>query len=339
MKAVWISKSGSYDVLQVRETPDPELSAGQIRIGVRASGLNFADLSARQGIYPDAPKPPCVVGYEVAGEVEALGDGVDGPAVGTRVMALTRFKGHADVVCVPALQVIVMPDDMSFEQGAAIPVNYLTAHHMLLRVANLRGGAKVLVHMAAGGVGVAALQICKTVPEVEVFGTSSASKHDFIREQGCDHPIDYRTQDYVSVVRELTAGKGVDIILDALGGKDWKKGYHLLRPVGHLIAFGFANMHAGPRRNLLHMARQLTGMPLFTPMGLMDHNRTVSGVNVGHLWGEPEMLREQMLCLVELFREGKIRPHVDASFSFAQAADAHRRLEERQNVGKVVLVP
>jgi len=325
--------------LEVRESPDPELGPGQVRIRVRACGLNFAELSARQGIYQDAPKPPCVVGYEVAGDVEAVGEGVTEPAVGTRVMALTRFGGHADVVCVPAVQAAALPESMSYEQGAALPVNYITAYHMLFRVAQLRPGHRVLVHMAAGGVGIAAIQLCRTVERVEIFGTASGSKHERLREQGCDHPIDYRQDDYAEEVRRLTDGQGVDIVLDPLGGKDWKKGYGLLRPVGHLIAFGFANMHAGARRRLVHMARQAAQIPLFTPLGLMNENRSVSGVNIGHLWKQKELLREELDALVALFGEGRIQPQIDSSFPFEQAADAHRRMESRQNVGKVLLVP
>src|SRR6516225_9207982 len=145
---------------------------------------------AAQGLYPDAPKPPCVVGYEVAGVVDALGAGSPGPAVGQRVLAMTHFGGHSDVVCVPAGQVLPIPEAMSFEEAAAMPVTYLTAYHMLFRVACVRGGERVLVHMAAGGVGTAVLQLCRTVPGVKVFGTASAAKHELLRAQGCAHPID-----------------------------------------------------------------------------------------------------------------------------------------------------
>src|SRR5271169_3983536 len=155
MRAVWITRTAGPEALEVRETADPEPGPGQVRIRVRAAGLNFAEVMAAQGLYPDAPKPPCVVGYEVAGVIDALGEGTQGRAAGERVLALTHFGGHADVVCVPAEQVLPMPDAMSFEEAAAMPVSYLTAYHMLLRVAGVRPGERVLVHMAAGGVGTA----------------------------------------------------------------------------------------------------------------------------------------------------------------------------------------
>jgi NADPH:quinone reductase-like Zn-dependent oxidoreductase len=339
MRAIWITKAGGPEVLAVRTTPDPEPGPGEIRIRVRAAGLNFAEVMARQGLYPDAPKLPCVVGYEVAGVVDALGPGVTGPAEGSRVVALVRFGGHADVACAPVEQVLQMPDDMSFEEGAALPVNYLTAFHMLFRVANVRPGHRVLVHMAAGGVGIAVLQLCRTVDGVVTFGTSSAAKHDVLREEGCTHPIDYRTEDYATRVRELTGGEGVDLVLDPLGGRDWKRGLGLLRPIGQLIAYGFANLTGGERRSIGRLVRQLPGVPWFTPMGLMDRNHTISGVNLGHLWDRVDVVREELDALAELWRAGAIRPRIDGVFPFDQAGAAHRRLTERRNIGKVVLVP
>jgi NADPH:quinone reductase-like Zn-dependent oxidoreductase len=294
---------------------------------------------ARQGLYPDAPKPPCVLGYEAAGEVDAMGPGVDGPAVGTRVVALTRFGGHADSVCVPVAQVLPLPNGLDFETAAAIPVTYLTAYHMLFRVANLQPGAKVLVHMAAGGVGIAVLQLCATVSGVETFGTASAGKHGVLVEEGCTHPIDYRSTDYAVRVRELTGGAGVDLVLDPLGGKDWATGISLLRPVGHLVAYGFANIAGGERRNLLRMAGQGLRIPRFTPLGLMYGNRSVSGVNIGHLWNEVALLRGEMSAVLGLWQEGKVRPRIDSVHPFTAAAAAHARITERRNTGKVILVP
>jgi synaptic vesicle membrane protein VAT-1 len=339
MRAVWITRHGGPEVLQVRESPDPEPKAGEVRVRVHAAGLNFAEVMARQGLYPDAPPPPMVVGYECAGVIDATGDGVDDMGPGLRVAAMVRFGSHADTVCVPTEQVFPIPDEMSFEHAAALPVNYLTAYHMLFEVARIRPGDRVLVHMAAGGVGTAVLQLCRTVEDVVTFGTASSPKHDHVRAQGCHHPIDYHRVDYTDEVRRLTDGQGVDVVLDALGGGDWKKGYDLLRPSGILVAFGFGNMNVGGRRRLLHVARQLTRIPLFTPMRLMNDNRTVSGVNMGHLWDERALIRREMDALVELYRQGRVRPHIEASVPFDRAAEAHRMLEEGRTMGKVLLVP
>ena len=339
MRAIWISRHGGPDVLEVRETADPQPEPGQVRVRSRAVGLNFAEVMARQGLYPDAPKPPCVVGYEGAGVVDAVGADVSSVAEGDRVIYMARFGGHADTVCVPAAQVFTMPESMSFEQGAALPVNYLTAYHMLFRIARLRGGEHLLVHMAAGGVGTAVLQLCKTIPSVVTYGTASAKKHEYVREHGCDHPIDYRSLDYAREVLRLTDERGVDVVLDPLGGPDWKKGYDLLKPAGILIAFGLANANVGGRRRLFHVLAQLVQVPRFSPMKLMDHNRAVAGVNMGHLFSEIAMLSEEFAELIKLYDAGVVKPHVGGKFTFEQAAEAHAELEFGRNLGKVVLTP
>ena len=339
MRAVWITRPGGPGTLEVRETADPEPGPGQVRIRVRAAGLNFAEVMAAQGLYPDAPKPPCVVGYEVAGVVDALGERIQALAAGQRVLAMTHFGGHADVVCVPAEQVLPIPDAMSFEEAAALPVNYLTAYHMLFRVANVRPGERVLVHMAAGGVGTAVLQLCRTVDNLEVFGTASAAKHGVLRAEGCTYPIDYHATDYAAEVRRLTRGEGVDIVLDPLGGNDWRRGLKLLRPCGRLVAFGFANLASGERRRPTRLAAQVVGIPLLTPLQLMNQNRTVSGVNIGHLWRQMAILREELQAVLALWEQDKIKPRIDSSYAFTEAAAAHRRILQRQNIGKIVLKP
>ena len=265
MRAVWITRSGGPEALEVRETADPEPGPGQVRIRVRAAGLGFAEVMAAQGLYPDAPKPPCVLGYEVSGVVDAVGPGGQELAPGQRVLAMTHFGGHADVVCVPAEQALPIPDAMSFEVAAALPVAYLTAYHLLFRAAVVRPGERVLVHMAAGGVGLAVLQLCRTVENLEIFGTASAAKHDVLRAEGCAHPIDYHATDYAAEVRRLTGGEGVDIVLDPLGGPDWRKGLKLLRPGGRLVAFGFANLASGPRRRAASARGAGAGHPAADP--------------------------------------------------------------------------
>jgi NADPH:quinone reductase-like Zn-dependent oxidoreductase len=340
MRAITITRHGGPGVLEVRESPDPTPGEGQVRVAAKACGLNFAEVMARQGLYPDAPKPPCVVGYEGAGVIDAVGPGVKGLKEGDRVLYLSRFGGHASHVVVPVAQAVPMPEKMTFEQGAAIPVVYLTAYHMLFRVARVRPRERVLVHMAAGGVGIAVLQLARTVEGgLELFGTASASKHDKLRELGCDHPIDYRSLDYVAEVRRLTNGEGVDVVLDALGGPDWTKGFDLLREGGMLVAFGLANANTGKTRNLFKVLGQILRVPRFTPMKLMDVNKAVSGVNVGHMWSRVDMLREEIDEVVKLFEKGVVDPVIDGTYPFERAGDAHERLGQGKNVGKVLLIP
>lgn len=339
MRAIWIRKHGGPNVLEVRETPDPEPKAGEVRVRARACGLNFAEVMARQGLYPDAPKPPCIVGYEGAGVVDAVGPGVTDRRAGDRVIYMSRFGGQASVVCVPERQLLEMPESMSFEEGAALPVNYLTAYHMLFVVKRIRPGDHVLIHMAAGGVGTAVLQLCRTVEGVVTIGTASAKKHDYVRSHGCDHAIDYRSVDYVEEVKKITNGRGVDVVLDALGGPDWKKGYSLLAPGGLLVAFGLANANVGGKRSLLHALGQVLGSPLYSVMKMMNDNRGISGVNMGHLWANVDLIMEEAEALLDLYRAGKIRPHIGGSYPFSRAVDAYGELENGKNVGKIVLTP
>lgn len=339
MRGIWIKKHGGPNVLEVRESPDPEPKPGEVRVRVRACGLNFAEVMARQGLYPDAPKPPCIVGYEGAGVVDKLGEGVTSYRAGDRVVYMSRFWGHASVVCVPERQLFRMPESMTFEEGAALPVNYLTAYHMLFVVRRIRAGDRVLVHMAAGGVGTAVLQLCRTVEGVVTIGTASAKKHDYARGQGCDHVIDYRSLDYVDEVNKLTNGRGVDVVLDALGGPDWKKGYSLLAPGGLLVAFGLANANVGGKRSLVHALGQILGSPLYTVMKMMTDNRGIAGVNMGTLWGNIELITQEAEALLELYRADRIRPHIGGVFPFSRAADAHSELERGKTIGKLVLTP
>ena len=192
MRAVVITKHGAPSVLQVQHRPDPPPPGpGRLRVAVRAAGVNFADHLARVGLYPDAPKLPAVVGYEVAGTVEAVGDGVDPGRLGERVLAGTRFGGYAEIVNVAANDSVPLPDAMSFEQGAAVPVNYATAWAALHGYGSLRAGERVLIHAAAGGVGIAAIQFAKAAG-AEVHGTASPGKHQKLAELGVDRAIDYR---------------------------------------------------------------------------------------------------------------------------------------------------
>jgi NADPH:quinone reductase-like Zn-dependent oxidoreductase len=339
MQAVWIPKYGKPDVFEVRESEDSSPRRGEVRIRVRASGINFADIMARQGLYPDAPPLPMVVGYEVSGVIDAVGEGVTTRSQGQRVLAMTRFGGYADTVRVDAAQTYVMPERMTFEEGAALPVTYLTAYHMLFNVFRVRAGDHVLIHQAAGGVGTAANQLCRSVGGVTTYGTASKGKHDYVRGNGCDHPIDYHSVDYVKEVRRLTDGRGVDLVLDALGGDDWKKGYSLLRPGGLLILFGWANMAKSGKRRMTHVLAQLTHTPWWTPNRLMNENRGVAGVNMGHLWDERELMVDALTRILELYEQGDIKPHVDRSFPLERAAEAHAYIEAGQNVGKVLLTP
>ena len=340
MRQVWITKAGAPEVLEVREAPDPDPRAGELRIRVEASGVNFADILGRMGLYPDLPPIPVVVGYEVGGRVDAVGAGVDPGWVGRNVFAMTRFGGYADVVCVPEKQVFVRPEGMSAEQGAAIPVNYFTAWQLVVVMGSLKAGETLLVHSAGGGVGIAATQIAKHLGAT-VIGTASAAKHEELRRLGVDHLIDYRTEDFEARTREIMSGRGVELVLDAVGGDSFKKGYRLLSPTGRLGMFGISSAATGKERSLGSMLRTLASMPWFqfTPLSLIDANKGVFGVNLGHLWSEVDRIRGWSEQLLDLWKSGVVRPQIAKSFRFDDAGAAHEYIQDRKNIGKVLLVP
>lgn len=338
MRQVVTTRNGGTDVLQVQEAPDPKPGKGEVVVQVKAAGLNFADILARQGLYPDGPKKPCVMGYEVAGVVEAVGDGVAAELVNKEVVALTRFGGQSEKVAVAANQLFAMPESLSFEEAAVIPVNYLTAYALLVVMGSLKEGEAVLIHNAGGGVGLAALDIAKKIGAT-TYGTASPGKHEFLRERGLDHAIDYRNHDWLPVLKELTSGRGVDLVIDPIGGAHWKKSYAALRHTGRLGMFGVSTASANGLKGKLKLIKAALQMPRFHPLSLLNKNRGVFGLNLGHLWHEPEKVAAWMKVILDGVGEGWIKPVVDKAFLFEQVGAAHSYMEQRKNTGKVVLVP
>jgi NADPH:quinone reductase-like Zn-dependent oxidoreductase len=344
VRAVVITKHGAPEVLQVRELADaPAPGPGEIRIATKAAGINFADTMARTGVYPDAPPLPSVVGYEIGGEVESVGEGVEEFKAGDRVFAGTKFGGYAELVTVPTGQAIALPEHLSFEQGAAIPVNYGTAYAALVIMGGLRKGDRALIHAAGGGVGISATQIAKSIG-AEIFGTASPSKHDAIREQGVTHAIDYRNDDFEAEVMRITGGEGVDVIIDAIGPSSFRKDYRILRPGGRLIMYGASEIQTGEKRNLRAALGGLAKMPRATmpwwkSLAVMNENKGVFGLNMLSWWNKEGSLDRMTEPLAGGLADGSFTPVVSEAFPFDRAADAHRFIAERKNVGKVVLTP
>jgi len=343
MRAVVMTRTGGPEVFEVQDRPEPAVGAGEVRIAVRAAGLNFADTMARVGLYLAAPKTPCVLGYEVAGEVETVGAGVTGFTVGQRVMAGTQFGGQAELATAQARDVMPLPDRLSFEQGAAFCVSYATAYAALMIMAGLREHDRVLIHSAAGGVGTAATQIARNAG-AEIFGTASAAKHDAIRAQGVQHAIDYRTEDFQAEVRRLTDGVGVDVVLDPLGPTSFRKDYRILRPGGKLIMCGLSEAQNEQGRNLRATVRSLiriptSTMPWWNAARLLNQNRGVFGLNLLSWWRREGGMDRITQPLLSDLGSGRLAPVVDRSFPFTQTAEAHRYLAERRNTGKDVLTP
>ncbi len=338
MKQIWITKKGGPEVLAVREAPDPRPEPGEITVDVRAAGVNFADVLARMGMYPDAPPFPCVVGYEVAGIVREAGSAVRRFAPGDRVVALTRFGGHATVVSVPESQAFAIPDQASFAEAAALPVQYFTAYLAAHVFGNVQAGERLLVHNAGGGVGIAAIQLARRAGAT-VFGTASEWKHERLRHLGAHTLIDYRRSDWVAEIQRLAEQGTVHVILDPLGGGNIRRDLRVLAPLGRLVSFGFSEpVHKG-RRSIARALTSLLRMPRPHMLRLLNRNWSMAGLNLGHLWSELDRMHPIAEALVAAWRAGEISPVVSAEVPFDEPGEAHLQLQERRNFGKVVLVP
>ena len=308
---------------------------GEVRIAVHAIGVNFADVLARVGLYPDAPSPPVVVGYEVAGVIDAVGAQVENRRVGDRVLALTRFGGYSTSIVVPARHALLVPSRLSDVAAAAIPVNYLTAFAALYKLGNLAAGETVLVHGAGGGVGIAAIQLAQ-LRKAQIIGTASSAKHEAIRKLGVEHVIDPLRTDVSADVRRLTGGRGVDVVLDPIGGRHVRDSYRLLAPLGRLVVFGASSV-VKERRSWWRAGLMLLQMPSFKPMSLINDNRGVLGLNLGRLWTEEHRIAAMMAEILGHAEAGRLEPVVAKIFPLESAAEAHRFLQSRSNIGKVVL--
>ena len=347
MRAMVVRRYGPPDVLEWHEVPDPELEANQVVIRVAAVGINFADLLARLGIYQGTPKPPFVPGLEVAGTVEQVppapvGRGKrlakeDAPfQVGERVAALTMFNGYAERVAVPERQVFHIPEGVTVEEAAALPVNYLTAYHSMFQMGNLQEGDRVLVHGAAGGLGVAAVQLAKA-RKLVVLGTAGPAKQEFLQKMGVDYPIDHSREDFEEVIRR-TFGDGIEMVLDAIGGKSFAKSYRCLGPTGRLVVYGFSTVVAASgRRNLWKIGKALLETPRFHPLKLINDNKSVIGVHIGRMPGHAALLKREMEEIFKMYAAGQVKPVIGKTFPLEHAAESHRYIHARQNVGKVIL--
>src|SRR5688572_6042557 len=288
-------------------------------------------------MYPDAPKPPCVIGYEVAGDVESVGDGVESVKPGDRVIAGSRFGGQAELVVAREEDVIPLPDAWTYEKGAALPVVYATAYAGMIRYGAVHPGERVLIQAAAGGVGIAATQIGRHLG-AELFGTASPSKHDAIRGFGIEHAIDYRSQDVVKEIRRITGEKKpLDLVMDAIGGSSFRRSWSLLRAGGRLVAFGISEGGGGERREIGKALKMFATTPIVPMLMMMRDSKTIIGLNMLTIWDQKGSLDEFINPLTELMEQGVVDPVVSEAFPIEKAADAHRYMSERKNIGKVVL--
>jgi synaptic vesicle membrane protein VAT-1 len=343
MRTIVIKRFGGPSVLEAREAPDPQLKPGEVLVRVKTIGVNFADLLQRMGIYPGIPKPPFVPGTEAAGVVEKIADGGkagDGEPlrVGDAVVAYCHFNAYAEWIAVPAGHVYKLPASMSFDEGAAFLVNYLTAYHSMFAMGNLQPGDRILIHSAAGAVGIAAVQLAKA-RGLEIFGTAGPSKIEFLRKIGVDHAIDYEKNDFVNVVQKF-APDGIEMVMDAIGGKSYARSAECLGPTGRLVVFGLSAAAGGSARNWFSALAALAQTPRFHPLKLMKKNMAVIGVSLTGIWNSSHgsaLLRREVSELLKMHAAGAIKPVIAKSYPLLDAASAHTYIHERKNIGKVLL--
>jgi NADPH2:quinone reductase len=317
MKAVRVNAFGGVDQLELVELPDPEPQPGQVRIKVKAAGLNYADVIQREGGYPGGPKPPYISGFEAAGVVDAVGDGASLP-IGARVTAITGTGAHAERVCAYAMACVPFPESMSFEEAAAFPVQYLTAYHALITLGRAVAGETVLINAAAGGVGTAAIQIAKVLG-LHVVGTaSSEEKRQRIKELGADEAFAYEEFD-----RELIGERAPRLILESVGGDVFRRSLAILPSFGRLVVYGAASKQPQP----------------IDTSKLLFRSQSVLGLHLSAIFERPALMAESLKQLLGWIGEGKLKIQVGHVLPLAEVREAHELMSNRQSYGKIVLVP
>jgi NADPH:quinone reductase-like Zn-dependent oxidoreductase len=338
MRAAVVAKFGAPEVIQFLDLPVPQPADDEVLIRTEAIGINFADVMARLGVYPSIPNPPFVPGIELSGIVDAIGAEVRTPQVGDRVIAFVRQGAYAEYVKTPATYVRRMPEGMTFEEGAAFGVAYLSAYHGLATLAHVGTGERLLFHAAAGGVGLAALQLCR-LWGVETFATASADwKLEIAKSHGAQHLINYTASDFEDSVREIIGKETLDVVMDSVGGRLFRKGWRLLGPMGRYILYGFASVTDRKTINKWKAAREFLSVPLIHPPSLVSKNKSLIGFNLYFLTEKVDYLRSVTERLFSMYEAGSIRPVIGATFSFDHIVEAHALLQSRESYGKVIVL-
>jgi NADPH2:quinone reductase len=338
MQAIVLTKHGSpHEAFEFRELPTPEPGNGQVRIAVDAFGLNYADVSARQGTYNDAPPLPSVIGYEVVGRIDAVGGGVTDLSAGQRVAALTRFGGYATSAVTDARAVVPITDDMDVGIAAALPTQGSTAYYCAEEMVRLHEGEHVLDQAAAGGVGTLLVHLCKRLGCI-VYGTAgSDDKLAYLRELGVDHPINYRREDFADAVRRIRGADGLDVIFDSLGGSAVRKGLQLLAAGGRIVCFGAAERQAGGLQ-ILNDIKFAASFGFPHPIPLLMNSKSVLGVNMLRVSDQrPDTLKRGLHQVADLVLQRELKPTVGGRFTAKQIAEAHELLGGRGSTGKLVV--
>jgi NADPH:quinone reductase-like Zn-dependent oxidoreductase len=328
---VVITARGGPEVLELVEEEIPFPGPGQVRVKNLASGVAYADILMRHGLYPKTPPFPFAPGYDIVGDLDAVGAGVQDFSIGQRVAALTMTGGYAQYTIVPAAHLVAAPPGLDPAEAVSLVLNYVTAYQMLHRFGHLHAGQSMLIHGAAGGVGSAALQLGK-IAGLEMFGTASKAKHELVRALGAT-PIDYRSENFAERTRQLAPG-GVDCVLDPIGGKNWLASYKCLRPGGTLACYG-ASVGMAEGKLAAGIGFAILGFLKLFPAGRHAYWYNVKALRDEH----PDWFREDLGKLFGLLAARQIQPLLAAKLPLREAAEANRLLEQAQVAGKIVLLP
>jgi len=340
MRAVLLERLGAPEVLVERQIESPPPAPGEVKIEVMAAGVNFADLLQRLGLYGSAPSLPYTPGFEVAGVVRETGSAIEELKKGDRVVGLAKLGGYAEAICLPAASVKRLPEHFSFRKAAALPVNYLTAWFCLFPMGTLRSGDRLLIHGGTGGVGIAAVQLAQELA-VEIFATvGSERKREYLEMRGLKHVINYNSNDFTEYVRQHTDGQGVELVLDGVGGRNLRRSYELLVPMGRLISFGLSAAAPTKRKSWLRALAAWWRTPRFRPLDMIGRNVGVFGFHLAHLGSKQWMIHTALETLIDKVEEGILEPVISAEFPLSGegAVQAHHYLHERRNIGKVLLI-
>ncbi|MFD1552790.1 alcohol dehydrogenase [Putridiphycobacter roseus] len=338
MKAVFLVKEGNAaQAFEIRETAKPSIAFGDdILIKVEAFGLNYADVMARHGQYKEAPPLPSIIGYEVVGIIEAVGKDIDQNLIGKRVVGFTRFGGYAEYAITKSFGMVVV-DDMEAGIALSIATQYVTAYYMAYQATNLMAGDKVMIHAGAGGVGTALIQLCK-LKGCEIYANAgSQEKLDYIKKQGADHVINYRTHDYAAEINKLLPEERLDCTFNPIAGSTYKKDFGLIGSGGRVILFGGSEL-SGTKFGILSSLNFIRKMGFLLPIGLMMRSKSIIGVNMLKIGdNKPKLLHKCLQEVTQLIKDGKVHPHIGGTFNVADVAKAHEFLGSRNSIGKVIV--
>ena len=335
MKKVIYPKVGGVDSIEILDVEEPRASEGEVVVRIHRAGINFADLMMRQGLYGSNPDFPFTPGYEASGVIISLGKGVKGLELGDRVLAMTGFGGYSEKVSIPNSRVFKLPDSVTFDQAAAIPVTYGTAYHMLFHLGRISPGDSVLIHHAAGGVGTAVAQLCKVAGASIVIGTASAPKKEFVESIGVKF-VDRETEDFVKICKDMTGGKGVHHAIDPVGGKNLMRSYKATRRGGKVYFFGASSAVKGDKRSIISAFRMWLNTPKFNPIKMMSSNKAIFGVHMG-LLDDNSIFEGHLSALSKMLEDNEIDPIIDSIWRFERVSEAQKHMHDRKNRGKILL--